>query len=145
MKKALEQAKLSYEKGEIPIGCIIVRGEEIIAMAHNTKENENNSLCHAEMIALNHAQKYLNSKYLNDCDMYLTVEPCAMCAGAMLSSRLGKLIFGAREPKTGCAGSLYNILSDSRFSHKIEVKEGILEKECSDLMKDFFKERRNKC
>lgn len=145
MEKALEQARLAFDDEEIPIGCVIVREDKIIASAHNTKQKQNNSLNHAEMLALNSAQELLNTKYLDDCTMYLTIEPCAMCAGAMLNSRLKKLVFGAREPKSGCAGSNYNLLTDIRFSHRVEVEEGIMEYECSSIMKEFFKQRRNKC
>lgn len=145
MEKALEQALIAFNEEEIPIGCVIVRNEVIIASTHNTKQCSNNSLNHAEMLALNDAQKVLNTKYLNDCTMYLTIEPCAMCAGAMINCRLGKLVFGARETKTGCAGSNYNLLRETRFNHLVEIEEGIMEEECSLLMKEFFKKRRNKC
>jgi len=145
MEKALEQARLAFSEDEIPIGCVIVCNDQIIAKAHNTKQNSNNSLNHAEMLALNIAQDVLKSKYLNDCTMYLTVEPCAMCSGAMLNSRLKKLVFGAREPNFGCAGSNYNLLNDIRFNHRVIIEEGVMEEECSSIMKEFFKQRRNKC
>lgn len=145
MEKALNQARLAFHDGEIPIGCVIVCDDKIIAKAHNTKQNCNNSLHHAEILALDKAMEVLNTKYLNNCTMYLTIEPCAMCAGAMINCRLSKLVFGAREPKTGCAGSLYNLLNDSRFNHLVEVVEGVMEEECSTLMKEFFISRRNKC
>lgn len=145
MEKAISEAKIAFAEGEIPIGCIIVCGDEIIARAHNTKQCSNNSLNHAEILALSKAMDVLNTKYLNDCTMYLTIEPCAMCAGAMINCRLGRLVFGAREPKTGCAVSNYNLLNDMRFNHRVEVVEGILEEECANLMKEFFKLRRNKC
>ncbi|HKL73993.1 MAG TPA: nucleoside deaminase [Clostridia bacterium] len=145
MEKAIEEAKIALSEQEIPIGCVIVHDGNVIASAHNTKQNSNNSLNHAEMLALNKAMEVLNTKYLYDCTMYLTIEPCAMCAGAMINCRLGKLVFGAREPKTGCAVSNYNLLNDSRFNHRVDVEEGILEEECSNIMKEFFIIRRNKC
>ncbi|NLL55883.1 MAG: nucleoside deaminase [Clostridiales bacterium] len=145
MEKAIQQAKKAYNDGEIPIGCVIVCDEKIIASAHNTKQNCDNSLHHAEILALDRAMKTLGTKYLNNCTMYLTIEPCAMCAGAMINCRLGKLVFGAREPKTGCAGSIYNLLEDNRFNHRVIVEEGVMQEECSCLMKEFFISRRNKC
>lgn len=144
MEKALDEARLAFNDGEIPIGCVIVCDDKIIAKAHNTKQNCNNSLHHAELLALDKAMKQLG-KYLNNCTMYLTVEPCAMCCGAMINCRLKKLVFGAREAKTGCAGSCYNLLNDSRFNHQVEITEGIMEEECAKLMKEFFILRRNKC
>jgi tRNA(adenine34) deaminase len=144
MEKALDEARLAFNDGEIPIGCVIVCDDKIIAKAHNTKQNCNNSLHHAEILALDKAMKKLG-KYLNNCTMYLTIEPCAMCCGAMINCRLNKLVFGAREPKTGCAGSCYNLLSDSRFNHQVEIVDGMMEEECAKLMKEFFKLRRNKC
>jgi len=145
MEKAIGEAKKAFDEGEIPIGCVIVHEEKVIAAAHNTKQNKNNSLHHAEMLAMDSAMEVLNTKYLNECTMYLTIEPCAMCAGAMVNCRLKKLVFGAREPKTGCAGSNYNLLNDTRFNHRVEIEEGVMEEECAQLMKEFFRLRRNKC
>jgi tRNA(adenine34) deaminase len=145
MEKALAQARLAYDLEEVPIGCVIVKDNQIIASAHNTKVATNNSLNHAEMIALTKAQQVLNTKYLYDCTMYLTLEPCAMCSGAMLLCRLKKLVYGAREPKFGCAGSLYNLLGDNRNTHHIEVEEGVMADECSAIMTSFFEQRRKKC
>jgi tRNA(adenine34) deaminase len=145
MEMALTEAKLAFNDGEIPIGCVIVCDDKIIATSHNTKQNCNNSLHHAEMLALDKAMEVLGTKYLNDCTMYLTIEPCAMCAGAMINCRLKTLVFGAREPKTGCAGSCYNLLNDSRFNHRVETLEGVMEEECASIMREFFISRRNKC
>lgn len=145
MEAAIIEARTAFDEGEIPVGCVIVHDGQIIARAHNTKEATSNSLNHAEIVALNLAQTALGCKYLNDCTMYLTLEPCAMCAGAMLNTRLKKLVFGAREPKFGCAGSNYDLLTDVRFNHRVEVEEGLLEEECALLMKNFFKLRRKKC
>ena len=144
MKEAIKQAKAAYRNGEVPIGCIIARGEEIVARTRNSKISDNDSLAHAEMKAIKKAQKKLGTKYLYDCTLYVTVEPCAMCAGALVNARVGDLVYGAREPKTGCCGSLYDIISDGRMNHRVPYIAGVLGKECEDLMKDFFAERRNK-
>ncbi len=144
MKEAIKQAKVAYRNGEVPIGCIIARGEEIVARTRNSKISDNDSLAHAEMKAIKKAQKKLGTKYLYDCTLYVTVEPCAMCAGALVNARVGNLVYGAREPKTGCCGSLYDIISDGRMNHRVPYIAGVLGKECEDLMKDFFAERRNK-
>lgn len=144
MREAIKQAKAAAEKEEIPIGAVVVCNNKIIAKAHNKKEQTKNSLNHAEIVAMNKACKKLGSKYLDDCDVYVTLEPCAMCAGAMINYRVRRLFFGAWEPKTGCCGSLYNLLIDKRFNHRIEVTGGIMEEECSSILKDFFQKRRKK-
>lgn len=138
MRIALQEAEEAYKNDEVPIGAIIVYNDEIICKAYNRKEENNNSLMHAEMQVLDMAQKFLQSKYLQECTMYVTIEPCAMCAGAMINARLGKLIYAAKEPKTGCCGSMYNLLEDNRFNHKVIQKSGILEEEAKKLMQDFF-------
>ena len=143
MREALEEAKKAYEEDEVPIGCVIVRNGEIIVRAHNTKIADNNSLSHAEMKALAEAQSYLNTKYLYDCTMYVTTEPCAMCAGALINARIGELVFAIREPKTGCCGSVLNLL-DGKFNHTVKVTEGVLEEDALTLMRNFFKEKRCK-
>lgn len=144
MREAIKQAKLAAKKEEIPIGAVVVLDGEVIARAHNNKEKTKNSLHHAEIVAMNKACKKLGSKYLDNCDVYVTLEPCAMCAGAMINYRIRRLFFGAWEPKTGCCGSLYNLLTDKRFNHRVEVAGGILEEECSSILKDFFQERRKR-
>lgn len=145
MKEAITQAKIAYKKGEVPIGCVIARGEEIVARTRNSKIGDNDSLAHAEMKAIKKAQKKLGTKYLYDCTLYVTVEPCAMCAGAIINARVGKLVYGVKEPKTGCCGSLYDLVSDGRMNHRVPYEAGVNKEECEKLMKDFFAERRNKC
>jgi len=142
MSLALKEASIAFEEQEIPIGCIIVYEDKVIASAHNTKQQSNNSINHAEMLALNQAMAYLNSKYLYGCTMYLTIEPCAMCSGAMLNCRLEKLVYGAKEPRYGCGGSVYNLFEDKRFPYRTKVESGIMEEECAKLMQDFFALRR---
>lgn len=144
MKEALRQAKIAYRSGEVPIGCVIARGDEIIARTRNSKISDNDSTAHAEMKAIKKAQKVLGTKYLYDCTLFVTVEPCAMCAGAMINARVGKLVYGTKEPKTGCCGSLYDLISDERMNHRIPCEQGVMQEECEKIMKDFFAERRKK-
>lgn len=144
MIQALEEARKAEQAEEIPIGAIVVKDGEVIARAHNSKEREKNSLLHAEIIAMNAACEKLGSKYLDGCELYVTLEPCAMCAGALINYRVTKLFFGAYEPKTGCCGSLYNLPVDKRFNHRVEVTGGIMEEECGTILKDFFAKRRKK-
>lgn len=146
MKEALIEAKKAYQLDEVPIGCVIVCDNQIIARAYNSKIKDNNSLCHAEIKAIDLAMKHLGTKYLYSCTMYVTIEPCAMCAGAMLNARIGNLVFGAREPKTGCCVSVYPLLSENKFNHHINIEQGIMQHECASLMQKFFIEKRkNKC
>ena len=144
MKEALRQAKIAYRSGEVPIGCVISRGDEIIARTRNSKISDNDSTAHAEMKAIKKAQRVLGTKYLYDCTLFVTVEPCAMCAGAMINARVGKLVYGTKEPKTGCCGSLYDLISDERMNHRIPCEQGVMQEECEKIMKDFFAERRKK-
>lgn len=144
MKEALRQAKIAYRSGEVPIGCVIARGDEIVARTRNSKISDNDSTAHAEMKAIKKAQKVLGTKYLYDCTLFVTVEPCAMCAGAMINARVGKLVYGTKEPKTGCCGSLYDLISDERMNHRIPCEQGVMQEECEKIMKDFFAERRKK-
>lgn len=144
MIQALEEAQKAEQAEEIPIGAVVVKNGEVLARAHNRKERGKNSLLHAEIIAMNTACEKLGSKYLDGCDLYVTLEPCAMCAGALINYRIGRLFFGAWEPKTGCCGSLYNLPVDKRFNHRVEVTGGIMEEECSLILKDFFAKRRKK-
>ena len=142
MNKAFILAKEAYKNEEIPIGCIIVdKDNNVIATSKNEKQKLNNSLMHAEIIALNLAMEKLNTKYLQDYCMYVTLEPCAMCAGALVNARVGRLVYGVKEPKTGCCGSKFNLI-DGQFNHTVEQKDGFLEMEIKKLLSDFFKERR---
>lgn len=142
MEEALLQARIAFSEDEVPIGCVIVHDNKIIVREHNSKIKDNNSLMHAEIKAINSAQKLLNTKYLYDCTMYVTLEPCAMCAGAMVNARLGKLIYALEEPKTGCCGSVMNLL-DGKFNHKVEVEKGLCSSQSKELMQEFFKNKRS--
>ncbi|MDD4315871.1 MAG: nucleoside deaminase [Clostridia bacterium] len=144
MIEALKEARKAEQAEEIPIGAVVVKDGDIISRAHNRKQRDSNALMHAEIVAMNAACQKLGSKYLDGCDLYVTLEPCAMCAGAMINYRVSRLFFGAMEPKTGCCGSLYNLPADKRFNHRVEVNSGIMEEECASILKDFFAKRRKK-
>lgn len=144
MKEALKQAKKAYEKEEIPVGAIIVKDHKIIARAYNEKEYKLDTTKHAEILAIQKASKKLQSWRLTDCDMYVTLEPCSMCAGALIQSRIRKVYIGTMDAKTGACGSVLNLLGDYTFNHHVEAETGVLQKECEQLLKDFFKELRIK-
>lgn len=142
MKEALKEAKKAYDKKEVPIGAVIVKNGKIIARAHNLREIKSLATAHAEILAINKACKKINAWRLEECDMYVTLEPCAMCAGAIINARIKKLYIGAMEPKFGVAGSKLNLFTDFKFNHTVEVEKGILENESLSLMQNFFKELR---
>ena len=142
MAEALAQAAIAAESGEVPVGAVIVKDGEIIARAHNRIEHDKRSYAHAEMLAIEAAEEALGAKWLSGCTMYVSLEPCSMCAGALVLSRIDRLVIGADDPKTGACGSLYNIASDERLNHRIEVTRGVLGEECSKQLKDFFREKR---
>lgn len=142
MKYALKEAKKAYEIGEIPVGCVIVYNDKIIARAYNKRENNNISTAHAEILAINKACKKLNSWRLEDCDIYITLEPCAMCAGAIIQSRIKNCYYGAYDYRFGAHKSIINLF-DLKFNHNVNIYGGILEDECSKIIKDFFKKLRN--
>ena len=144
MKEALKEAKKAYGKLEVPVGAIIVKDGKIIARAHNVKETKFDTTKHAEIIAIQKASKKLNAWRLLDCQMYVTLEPCAMCAGAIINSRIKKVYIGANDEKTGAVGSVLNLLEDYKFNHSVEVEKGILKQDCEDILKQFFKQLRNK-
>ena len=145
MKQALKEAKKAYDKKEIPVGAIIVKNGKIIARAHNLKETKQDTINHAEILAIKKASKKLNTWRLIDCEMYVTLEPCSMCAGALIQSRIKKVYIGTMDYKTGACGSVLNLLEDYSFNHKVEVETGVLKDECEKILKDFFKElRKNK-
>ncbi len=144
MKEALKEARKAYKKEEVPVGAIIVKDGKIIARAHNIKETKKSAVGHAEILAIQKACKKLNAWRLLDCEMYVTLEPCSMCAGALINSRIKKLYIGADDPKTGACGSVLNLLEDYPFNHKIEIEKYILKEECETLLKDFFKFLREK-
>ena len=142
MKEALKEAKKAYEKLEVPVGCVIVKDGKIIARAHNLKETKQDTTKHAEMIAIQKASKKLEAWRLLDCDMYITLEPCSMCAGAIINSRIRKVYIGTMDQKTGAAGSVLDLFKDFTFNHKVEIESGILKEECEEILKKFFKELR---
>lgn len=142
MREALKEAKKAYEKGEIPVGCVIVKDGQIIAKAHNLKETKFSAINHAEILAIQKACKKIQAWRLIGCEMYVTLEPCSMCAGAIIQSRIEKLYFGARDAKTGAAGSVLNLIKDYHFNHDVHIIGGILENECESILKQFFKELR---
>ena len=142
MKEALKEAKKAYEKLEVPVGCVIVKDGKIIARGHNLKESKTDTTKHAEIIAIQKASKKLQSWRLLDCEMYVTLEPCAMCAGAIIQSRIKKIYYGIHDLKTGAIGSVFNLLEDYTFNHKVEYESGVLEEECEQILKDFFKDLR---
>jgi len=142
MKEALKEAKKAYKKLEVPVGAVIVKNGEIIAKAHNLKETKFDTTKHAEILAIQRASKKLKSWRLLDCEMYITLEPCTMCAGAIINSRIKKIYIGTMDEKTGAAGSKLNLFEDNTFKHKVEVENGILKEEREKTLKDFFKELR---
>ncbi len=142
MLEALKEAKKAYLKKEVPVGAIIVKDGLIISRGHNLKETKQNSIEHAEIVAINKACKKLKSWRLIDCEMYVTLEPCVMCAGAIINSRIKKLYIGTMDMKTGACGSKLDLLNDYKFNHNVEVEKGILNKECEYILKDFFKKLR---
>ncbi len=142
MKQALEEAKKAYKKLEVPVGAIIVKDGKIIARAHNQKETKADTTKHAEILAIQKASKKLNSWRLIDCEMYVTLEPCTMCAGAIINSRIKKVYIGTMDEKTGAVGSVLNLFEDYKFNHKVESQTGILAQECEEILKKFFKELR---
>lgn len=142
MKEALKEAKKAYGKLEVPVGAVIVKDGKIIARAHNIKEEKKDTTKHAEILAISKASKKLDSWRLTDCEMYVTLEPCSMCAGALIQSRIKKVCIGTMDEKTGACGSVLNLLEDYTFNHKVQIETGILQEECEELLKQFFKELR---
>jgi len=142
MTAALVQARLAAALEEVPVGAVIIKDNEIIAADHNRCETNKDATAHAEILVIQKASALLGGWRLSGCSLYVTLEPCAMCAGAMVQSRLEKLSFGAYDPKAGAAGSLFNIVEDTRLNHQLEVFGGILAEECADLLKQFFAGRR---
>ena len=139
MKEALKEAKKAYDKLEVPVGAVIVKDGKIIARAHNLKETRLDTTKHAEMLAIQKASKKLKSWRLLDCEMYVTLEPCSMCSGAIINSRIKKIYIGTLDEKTGAAGSVFNLFEDYTFNHKVEVEKGIMKEECENILKSFFK------
>lgn len=142
MKEALRQAKKAYALGEVPIGCVIVHEGKIIGRGYNRRNTDKNTLAHAEITAINKASRVIGDWRLEDCTLYVTLEPCQMCAGAIVQARIPEVVMGCMNPKAGCAGSILNILDMPQFNHQVSVTRGILEQECSDMLKLFFSELR---
>jgi len=142
MKEALKEAQKAFDKEEVPVGAVIVKDGKIIARAHNLKETKKDTTNHAEIIAIQKASKKLDAWRLEDCEMYITLEPCAMCAGALIQSRIKKIYIGTMDYKTGACGSVLNLLENYKFNHTVEIETGILQEECEKILKDFFKELR---
>ena len=142
MSKAIIQAQIAEENGDVPIGCVIVHEDRIIAKGCNQRELLNDPTAHAEIIALTQAAAYLETWRLHGCTIYVTLEPCPMCAGALVLGRLDRLVYGCHDPKTGSCGSLYNIVEDERLNHRLEVTSGILADDCSEQLREFFQKRR---
>ena len=145
MKEALKEAQKAYKKLEVPVGAVIVKDGKIIARGYNQKESQTDTTKHAEIIAIQKASKKLKAWRLLNCEMYVTLEPCSMCAGAIINSRIKKVYIGAEDKKTGAVGSVLNLFDDYKFNHTVESEKGILQEECEKILKDFFKElRKNK-
>ena len=139
MKEAIRQAKKAYAIGEVPIGCVIVRDGKIISRGYNRRTIDKNTLAHAELAAIKKASKKLDDWRLEGCTMYVTLEPCQMCAGALVQSRIDRVVVGCMNPKAGCAGSILNLLQMPEFNHQVELETGVLEEECSQMMKAYRK------
>ena len=144
MKMAIEEALKAEELGEVPIGAIIVYKDEVIARGYNLRETKQNALGHAEVIVIEEACKVIDSWRLEETTLYVTLEPCPMCAGAIIQSRIPRVVYGAKDPKAGCGGSIYNLLQEEQFNHRCDVETGVLEEECSRLLTNFFRALRLK-
>ena len=142
MREALKEARKAAAADEVPVGAVIIYGKQVIARAHDQVELLKDPTAHAEMIAITQASNFLGSKWLQDCVLYVTIEPCSMCAGALVLSRLKKIFFGARAPKTGACGSVLDIPGNKKLNHEVEVDSGILADECAAVMKEFFRKKR---
>lgn len=145
MSEALKEARKSLAKNEIPIGCVLVKEGKIIGRGHNAREELQQSIMHAEIMAINQANAIVKNWRLLDTTLFVTIEPCVMCCGAIGLARIPQVIYGADNPKFGAANSLYHILNDERLNHRVTVESGILERECADLMQSFFRQRREQC
>ena len=144
MKEAIRQAHKAWKLGEVPIGCVIVRDGKIIARGYNRRNTDKNTLAHAELQAIRKASRAAGDWRLEDCTIYVTLEPCQMCAGAIVQARIPRLVIGSRNPKAGCAGSVLNLLQVPAFNHQVEITEGVLEEECSLMLTNFFRDLREK-
>lgn len=143
MDEALQQAKTAFEQDEVPVGAVIVQNQRVIARAYNMNETLDDPTAHAEMLALTQASEHIGDWRLENCDLYVTLEPCCMCAGAIVQSRIRNLIYGTTDPKSGACGSLYNIVQDQRLNHHVNLQRGVRENKCKHLLQNFFREKRN--
>ena len=144
MREAIRQAKKAYALGEVPIGCVIVHEGKIIGRGYNRRNTDKNTLSHAEITAIRKASKVIGDWRLEECTLYVTLEPCQMCAGAIVQARIPKVVMACMNPKAGCAGSLLNLLQFPAFNHQVEIETGILQEECAAILTGFFKEMRDK-
>ncbi len=144
MREALKEAALAEDLAEVPIGAVIVHDGEVVGRGHNLRETSNDPTTHAEMIAIRQAAEKLGSWRLIDCTLYVTLEPCVMCMGAIILARIPHLVYGCRDPRVGAVGSIYNFAEDDRFNHKVDVREGVLREECSTQLSEFFKRLRQR-
>ncbi|HEY3874944.1 MAG TPA: tRNA adenosine(34) deaminase TadA [Candidatus Kapabacteria bacterium] len=144
MRLALSEAAKAFDLDEVPIGCVIVQNDKVIAKGHNLTEQLKDATAHAEMMAITAASAALESRYLTDVTLYATIEPCPMCAGAIVLSRISKLVFGAYDAKAGACGTLYNIPEDARLNHRVQIVPGVLDTECATIMQDYFRKQRTK-
>ena len=144
MKEAIRQAHKAWKLGEVPIGCVLVRDGKIIARGYNRRNTDKNTLAHAELQVIRKASRAVGDWRLEDCTIYVTLEPCQMCAGAIVQARIPRLVIGSRNPKAGCAGSVLNLLQVPAFNHQVEITEGVLEEECSLMLTNFFRDLREK-
>ncbi len=142
MKVAFKLAQKAYKKDEVPVGAVVVHNGKIIAKGYNKRQRTQDATLHAEIIAIKKACKKLKTFRLNDCILYVTLEPCVMCAGAIINARIGKVVFGAYDKKYGCCGSLYNLLSEGKFNHTPSVQGGMMEQQCSEILTNFFEGKR---
>ena len=144
MAKAIKLAQKAYVQGDVPIGCVIVKDDKVIARGYNKRNLKKTTLAHAELLAIEQASKKLGDWRLEDCTMYVTLEPCQMCAGAIVQARIPEVMIGCMNPKAGCAGSIYNLLQEPAFNHQVSLFKGVLEEECSQMLKDFFRSLRTR-
>ena len=144
MALALEQAQLAADKGEVPVGAVVIHGEKVIAKTHNLRESNKDPLAHAELLAIADAAKLLGRWRLIECTLFVTLEPCPMCAGAIVNSRLDRIVYGTGDPRAGACGTIFNIVEDERLNHRPEVVRGVLKEPCSQILSKFFKDLRAK-
>ena len=142
MERALNQAKVAYKKGEVPVGAVVVKDGKVISRGYNLRETTNDPTAHAELLAMKKASKKLDSWRLSGCTLYVTLEPCPMCSGVIVNSRIDRVVFGAYDQKAGCCTTLYHLCNDERFNHRSEILGGVMEEDCAKILSDFFKEKR---